>query len=98
MMTGALVQIAKGILTPHQVQKLLDEPDAEHPDIPRSIAEGNGLTMIDAIYKEGLLFKEPQDISEEYFMRGHKRRLERMGITYEVPDPDKDQDVGNLFD
>ena len=53
---------------------------------------------MDVIYKDNHLFKEPQDISEFYFMRGHKRRLEKLGIEYEVPDIDKEHDVGSLFD
>lgn len=98
MMTGALVLVAKGELSVDQIQTLLDNPDDENADIVRSTAPGIGLTMINTIYKEGMLFKEPQDIPEEYFMRGYKRRLEKMGIIYEVPDPDKDQDIGGLFD
>lgn len=98
MMTGALVLVAKGELTVDQIQKLLENPDDDNDSIPRPNAPGIGLTMIDAVYKEGLLFKEPQDIREEYFMRGYKRRLEKMGIIYEVPDPDKEIDIGGLFD
>lgn len=97
-MTGSLVLVSKGDLTEEKIKTLLENPDEENTEIPRSTAPGIGLTMIDTIYKEGKLFKEPQDIAEEYFMRGYKRRLEKMGITYEVPDPDKDQDVGSLFD
>lgn len=96
-MAGALIQLSKGEITEEQIKKLLDEPDGDHPSIPRSCAPGNGLTLIDCLYKEGILFKEPQDIDEFYFMRGYKKRLEKMGITYEVPDPDKEHDVGDLF-
>ena len=98
MMTGALVLVAKGELGVDQIQTLLDNPDADNDQIPRSTAPGLGLTMVDAVYKEGMLFKEPHDIPEDYFMRGYKRRLEKIGITYEVPDADKDQDFGDLFD
>ena len=85
-MTGALVLVSKGELNVEQIQTLLDNPDDDNEQIPRSTAPGIGLTMITTIYKEGLLFKEPQDIPEEYFMRGYKRRLEKMGIIYEVPE------------
>lgn len=98
MMTGAMLQVAKGDLTLAQVSQLLAQPDSEHKDIPRSCAAAHGLTLIDVLYKDNHLFKEPQDISEGYFMRGHKRRLEKLGIIYEPPNPDTDQAVGSLFD
>lgn len=98
MMVGALLQIGKGIIQEEHIVKLLAEPESEHPSIPRTCAPANGLTLIDVVYKDGHLSKEPKDIQEWYFMRGYKRRLERLGIVYEVPDPNKEQEIGNLFD
>ena len=98
MMVGALLQIGKGILQEADIIKLLAEPDVEHPQIPRTCAPANGLTLIDVLYKDGHLSKDAKDIQEWYFMRGYKRRLERLGIVYEVPDPNKEQDIGSLFD
>lgn len=97
-MAGALLQLAKGEITEENIKTLLEEPDKEHLSIPRSCLPGQGLTLIDCLYKDGTLFKEPQDIDEFYFMRGHKRRLEKLGIQYEIPDPDKDTEIGSLFD
>ena len=98
MMSGILLQIAKGESTVETLKKLLDDFDGDHSEIPRSVAPAHGLTLIDVLYKDNHLFKVPQDISEEYFMRGHKRRLEKLGITYEVPDPNQEHDFGSLFD
>lgn len=97
-MTGAIVQYAKGETTIANIKTLLEKPMEEHPTIPRYLAPSHGLTMIDAIYKDGNLFKEPQEVSENYFMRGYKKRLEKLGVEYKAPHPDDEMEIGNLFD
>lgn len=97
-MAGVLMQLAKGDITEDKIKTLLNEPDGDHIDIGRSCLPGKGLTLIDCLYKDDVLFKVPQDVDEFYFMRGYKRRLEKLGIEYEIPDPDKDPEIGDLFD
>ena len=95
-MVGVACQFASGEIDENQLRGLLETP-LEAPGFILGRAKARGLTMKQCKFKDGFLFKVPQYISEERFLRGYKKKLKEMGVDYRHPYEKQNDSVGGLF-